>query len=359
MVDGTTIQSASGTTIGVQGFEVIDNAGIALDNFQNFDAGDILTLTLATDASSPETVTLTVDLTGVDTSDSSQVAQAFYDAMEEQLSDTSFTVEMDESTGQVILRTTDGSGLSLSAASGDTGDDAGLAVTTLGGSTTTGDGQLDFDNSDTEGAVAAATTDDYLAFALPGCGESAGSSAAALVGEAGGSYDTAAVLTGSVTIFMEPDVTITSDNTSSAGLFGASGNAGDGNSMITLGGTDGYTHFDDGDVISFDVDGYAVSYTITDPSTGLTDAEQAQQLYTALTAALPSDGYQVIRNGTSITIVRTAEADDPLAVTGFTDNTGQDATLAVSTGTGTGAEAPENDLLVSGDAGDNSATART
>jgi len=359
MVDGTTIQSASGSTIGVQDFEVIDNAGVALDNFQNFDAGDTLILTVATDASSPEQVSLTIDLTGVDTSDSGQVAQAFYDAMEEQFSDTSFSVEIDETTGQVILRTTDGSGLSLSTASGDTGSDAGVSITALGSSTATGDGQLDFDGSDMEGVTADTSTDDFLVFALPGCEESSISFSAAIVGENGGIHDTAAVLTGSVTMLMDPDVVVTSDDASSTGLFGTSGKAGSGNSMITFGGTQGYANFEDGDVIEFEVDGYVVSYTVTDPGTGLTDAEQAQQLYNALTAALPADGYQVIRNGTSVSIVRTAEADDPLAITGFTDTTGQDAALAVSTGTGTGAKAPENELLVSGDPLKNLASAQT
>ena len=357
MVDGTTLQSASGVTIGIQDFEVIDNAGVALGNFQNFDTGDSLTLTLATDGSPPDAMTVTIDLMDVDTSDSALVAQAFYDAINDQLS-MPFTAEMDEATGQLILRTTDGTGISISGV-GDTGNDASVAVTVLGGSTSSGDGQLDFDNLDIEGATANTTTDDFLVFALPGCKDSAIRSAATNVGEAGGTYDTAAVLTGSVTILMDPDLKITSDDTTSTGLFGTTGTAGDGNSMITLGGTGGYTNFDDGDNISFEVDGYAVSYTITDPGTGLTDAEQAQQLYAALTAALPPEGYQVIQNGTSISIVRTAEGDDPLTVSEFTDNTGQNATLAVSTGTGTGAEAPENELLVSGDDLNNSATAQT
>ncbi len=359
MVDGTTLQSASGVTMGIQDFEVIDNAGVALDNFQNFDSNDTLTLTLATDAAAPDSVTVTIDLTDVDTSDSSQVAQAFYDAISGQISNLPFTAELDDATGQLILRTTDGSGITLSGASGDTGDDASVAITALDSSTVTGDGQLDFDNTDTDGATPGTSTDDFLGFALAGCQESTIGSAGARVGEAGGSYNTAAVLLGSVTILMDPDVTIFSDDTTSTGLFGTKGEAGSGNSMVTLGGTDGYTHFDDGDTISFEVDGYGVSYTVMDPGTGLDDAEQALQLYTALTAALPTEGYQVLQNGVSVTIVRTEQADDPLAITGFTDNTGDDATLAVSTGTGIGAEAPENELLVSGDEFNNSATAQT
>lgn len=357
--DGLIIQSASGATIGIQGFEVVDNAGIALDNFQNFNEGDTLTLTVSTDAIPSEDVEITVDLTGVDTSDSAQVAQTVYDAMGEQLADTSITVELDDSTGQVLLRTTDGSGISLSAASGDTGNDASVDVTTLGTSTISGDGQLDFDNADTEGATAATTADDYIGFALPGCEDSTVSAATTLVGEAGGLYDTAAVLTGSVTIVMDPDVEISSDEKTTLGFFGSSGSPETAESILTLGGSSGYENFDDGDTISFLVDGYAISYTVTDPGTGLTDAEQAEQLYTALTAALPTDEFQVLLNGTSVSILKLGESDDALSITEFTDSTSSDATLAVSTGTGTGIEEPENDLLVSGDTLNNSATAAT
>ncbi len=360
MTDGCTIQSASGATIGVQDFEVTDNAGVTLDNFQDFDEGDTITITLATDASTPEEVTVTIDLTDVDTSDSGQVAQAFYDALDEQLEDTPFTTELDETTGQLTLRTTDGTGISLSAAAGDTGDDASVSVTALDGSTASGDGLLDFNGTDLDVATADTDADDYITFSLPGCEESTIGSATAIVGETGGAYDTAAVLTGSVTILIDPDVEISSDTITSAGFFGTSGSSGDGNSMITLGGTDGYGNFDDGDTISFQVGGYDVSYTVAAAAAGqLTDAEQASQLHAALTAALPADGYEVVMNGTSVSIVRTAEADDPLSITGFSDVTGLDATLAVSTGTGIGTEAPENDVLVSGDALYDGATAAT
>ncbi|WP_022665846.1 flagellar hook-associated protein FlgK [Desulfospira joergensenii] len=349
LVNGTSIESASGATIGIQDFGVVDNAGVALDNFQNFNAGDTLTLTVATDATPSELVTVTVDLTDVDTTDADEMAQVFYGAISNQISDEPFTVELNEATGQVIVRTTDGTGLILSAASGDTGNDASMDVTTLGTGTAIGDGQLDFDGTDQESATPDNTADDCLGFSLPGCSSSGSGSATILVGEAGGIYDTAAVLTGSVTILLDPGMEITSSDTSLAGLFGTKGRAGGGNGMITLGGTGGYANFSDGDLVSFEVDGYTVSYNVTDPGTGLTDEEQAEQLYSALSASLPSDGYEVVKNGTSVTIVRTAESDTPLAITGFTD-TGLDASLAVSTGTGTGADAPENNILVSGDA---------
>ena len=130
--------------------------------------------------------------------------------------------------------------------------------------------------------------------------------------------------------------------------------------MITLGGTDGYEGFDDGEAISFEVDGYTVSYSVTAPS-GTTDAEQADQLYNALiSAGLPSDSYEVIKNGTSVTIVKIDEDDeDAIQISDFSDNGDDDAVLRVSTGTGSGCESPENDTLISGSNTKNSTTAAT
>lgn len=358
-VDGRTLSSASGATIGIQEVGIIDNAGIALDGFSDFNAGDLVTLTVATSGASSVATTVTVDLTGVDTTDAAAMAQAFYDAMDDQLTDTPFTVQLDTGTNQVILRTTDGADISLSAASGDTGNDAHLSVAALNGSTVTGGGQLDFDGADLAGATANTVAGDYLVFSLPGCGQSGIGSAAARVGEPGSGHDASAVLTGSVTLVLNPGMEVTSDNTTGAGLFGAAGGSGNGNSVITLGGTGGYGGFDDGDDIVFEVDGHNVAYTLASSAGVLTDAEQAKQLYDALVAGLPADGYEVILNGASVTIVRTAEGDDPLAVTGFSDITGQDASLAVSTGTGAGSTAPDNQTLVSGDPVKGSAVAVT
>ncbi len=355
VLDGTTITSTSGATIGVQDFGVTDNCGIYLDNFQNFDEGDTVTLTLSTDASTPDEVTVSVDLSGVDTTDSDAVAQAFYDALEGELGDTPFTVELDETNGQVIIRTTDGTGISLSSASGDTGDDATIEVDALSGSTiTTGDTTLAFDNSDTAAFSPVEVTGDYIMFELGGCEGSSSTSSTVAVADSGST--TAAVATGSVTILTDPNMEIFSDDSTAAGLFGDSGITSSGNSLITLGGAGGYTNFSLNDNIEFELDGYTVSYTITNDTS---DMAQADQLYAALTAALPSDEYEVIQNGVSVSVVRIAEADDPISITGFTDTITGDAELAVSTGTGTGTDEPENDTLVSGDALHDSTSAVT
>ena len=110
---------------------------------------------------------------------------------------------------------------------------------------------------------------DYLTVYLSGCETSSQTGVSAIVGDAYSGYDTAAVITGSVTIVMDPGMEISSDQTSDTGLFGASGSSGSGSSMITLGFDGDDNQFYTGSVISFDVDDYTISYTVTN---GLDDA---------------------------------------------------------------------------------------
>ena len=71
---------------------------------------------------------------------------------------------------------------------------------------------------------------------------------------------------------------------------------------------------------------------------------------------LPSESYEIIKNGTSITIVKTG--DDAVEITDFSSNLGN-STLSVTTGTGSGSETPENDTLVANSDTKNSTTAVT
>ncbi len=156
----------------------------------------------------------------------------------------------------------------------------------------------------------------------------------------------ALAITGSVSIVMDPTMEISSDDKTTAGLFGDSGISGSGSSMVTFGGVDGYTNFD-GETISFDVDGHTISYLA--PS-GTTDEVQAQTLYDALSSTTTGLGqypesYNIIKNGASVTIVKTDQKDeDAIEISNFT---GGSAQLSVSTGTGSGSESPENDTLSS------------
>jgi flagellar hook-associated protein 1 FlgK len=353
-VDGLSIESEAGATIGIYDFNVVDNAGITLSNFQNFDTDDAVTFTLATSGGTTQSIDITVYLADVDTSDSTKVAQAFYDAISGSLEDNdTISAALDDSTGELTILTTDGSSMSLSNGSGDTSNNASVDVNGVGTSVLTSDGQFDFDGSDVDSAAPTASTGDELYVSL----DASGSEPQTLQETSSGANDAVAI-TGSVTIVMDPDMEISSDDDTTAGLFGSTGESGAASSIITLGGPDGYQGFDDLDTISFELDGVSISYNIVG---SLTDVEQAvllaSEIDTALTAASVT-GYQVIRNGSSVSILKTAEEDESIAITNFTDSTG-DAVLSVSTGTGEGAEAPENNTLVSGSTTKASTTAAT
>nr|WP_320015079.1 flagellar hook-associated protein FlgK [uncultured Desulfobacter sp.] len=149
----------------------------------------------------------------------------------------------------------------------------------------------------------------------------------------------AVAITGSVSIVMDPGMKISSDG----GLFGTSGT-----SLVTMGGTGGYENFS-GEAISFEVDGLLPSISYTAPVSA-TDEDQAQALYDALSSTTTGLGqypesYEIIKNGTSVTIVKIDEDDkDAIEISNFT---GGNAELSVSTGTGSGSESPENDTLSS------------
>jgi len=354
-VDGLSIESAAGATIGIYDFNVVDNAGITLSNFQNFDTDDVVTLTLSTSGTTSQSVDITVYLTDVDTSDSAEVAQAFYNALSNSFANNdTIGVTLDDITGELTILTTDGSSMSLSNGSGDTGNNASIAVNGVGSSVLTSDGQFNFDGSDVDAAAPTASTGDELYVSL----DASGSEVQTLTETSSGTNDAVAI-TGSVTIVMDPDMEISSDDDTNAGLFGSAGESGAASSIITLGGPDGYQGFDDLDTISFELDGVSISYNIVG---SLTDVEQAvllaSEIDTALTAASVT-GYQVIRNGSSVSILKTADQEDEaIAITNFTDST-SDAVLNVSTGTGDGADAPENNTLVSGSTTKASTTAAT
>ena len=160
--------------------------------------------------------------------------------------------------------------------------------------------------------------------------------------------DDAVAFTGSVTIVMDPAMEISSDDLTDAGFFGSTGNSGSASSMITLGGAGGYQGFSDLDNITFYLDEFSVSYDINGT---LTDTQQAVLLKSEIESDLDAQsaaGYQVVRNGSSVSILKTAdEADDAITITGFTDTITDNAVLSVSTGTGEGCDEPESDTLVS------------
>ena len=181
----------------------------------------------------------------------------------------------------------------------------------------------------------------------------------ATVTETGGAGDEGAVITGTVTVSLESDMSIQSSvdgaTTDAGGLFNVAANTNTtvGSSIITLGGAGGFANIASTGTISFDVDGTTVSYAVA--GTDNTDVEYATGLKAALDAAgLDSSTYSVSGNGASVSILKLDGS--AIAITNFADTAGDDATLAVSTGTGTGTLDPTNTLL---DAGDSTKTSTT
>ncbi|MCA1788144.1 MAG: hypothetical protein LC657_19390, partial [Desulfobacteraceae bacterium] len=138
-VDGLTITSSSGRTLGIQDFEVQDNAGIRLDTFSDFDEGDTVTFTIdaVTTAGADVTTTpVSVDLNGVNVDDQSMLSLAFSEALSTALDGKDFSVTHDPSTNSVVVRTTDGSGIRLQEGANNSNDDAVVNITNLVGTDT-------------------------------------------------------------------------------------------------------------------------------------------------------------------------------------------------------------------------------
>lgn len=354
--DQLKISSDKGATLGVQDFEILDNAGIQMDTFTNFDDTDTVTFKVTTDGIPTTSTTVSVDLTSVsDTTDQAEVSAVFYSAFNTALSDQPLTVTWGTTANSILIRTTDGSNITLTEAIGDTGNDATVNLTSLSGSTSAvGDTTFEFTaaagTSDVETFNSITTSGDSITFGMPSTITTAVTGTSAVVTE--GTYTaagatTAAVITGTVTTLLDSGMSIQSDSQTNTGLFGTAGTAVTGSSIITLGGEDGFTSFDDGDTISFDLDGNTISFGVSS-GTGTTEIELAQQLYNELTATITSSDYSFVRNGKSVSVIKSASLEDPIEITNFLDSVGNDAKLAVSTGTGEGASDPENDLLESG-----------
>ncbi|MCD4734675.1 MAG: hypothetical protein K8R53_01405, partial [Bacteroidales bacterium] len=353
--DAFKFSSDKGATLGVQDFEVLDNAGIQLDTFSNFNNTDTVTLKITSDGVPTTSTTISVDLTGVnDVSDQAEVSTVFYTAISTALASGPFSVEKGTAADSILIRSTDGSNVTLREAGDDTGNDATINLTSLSGTSSgAGNTSLEFTAAaiDVETFNSLTTSGDTVTFGMPSTITTAVAGTSAVITEGtytGAGATTSAVISGTVTTLLDSGMSIQSDAMTGTGLFGTAGTATTGSSIITLGGEDGFTNFDLGDTISFDVDGNTVSFTIASAGGGTTEAGIAQQLYNELNTDIASTDYSFIRNGKSVSIIKSASLEDPIEITNFLEDVGNDARLAVSTGTGQGASDPENDLLESG-----------
>ena len=348
---GLAIYSDSGKTLGVQDFEVVDNTGVGLDNFLGFNQDDVVTFTVESSTVSTPTTQVSVNLTGIDVNDQAALSLVISDAMTSALVDTPFSVEHDPSTNSIILRSTDGSDVTLTNAANDTGNDATIDLTALVG-TTANVGNTNIINflnpGNTNTDIFAATTIDTDTIAFYKTGSATSTAPVAEI--SAGAGDKSAVITGTITVVMDPQISIHSSvyGADSGGLF-SDRSAITGSSIITLGGVGGFSGFTTGEVISFDVDGTTVDFTVP---AGTNDMELAIALETELNNDFVTAGvdgnYSVLRTGASVSIIKDTSFDEPLEITNFSESVTDNATLAISTGTGTGSNQPENELLESG-----------
>jgi flagellar hook-associated protein 1 FlgK len=352
--DGLKFSSDKGATLGIQDFDVLDNAGIQLDTFSNFNNTDKVTLKITSDGVPTTSTTVSVDLTGVtDVTDQAEVSTVFYNAIKTALSGKPFTVKWGTTANTILIRSTDGSNVTLKDAGDDTGNDATINLTSLSGtSSAAGNTSLEFTAAanDVETFNSLTTSGDTVIFGMPSTITTAVTGTSAVITEStytGADATSSAVITGTITALLDSGMSIQSDTKTSTGLFGTAGTATTGSSIITLGGEDGFTNFDADDTISFDIDGQTVSFVVS-AGAGTTEIGLARQLYNELNADISSTDYTFIRNGKSVSIIKKASLEDPIKITSFSDSVGNDAKLAVSTGTGEGASDPVNDLLESG-----------
>ncbi|MCK5162650.1 MAG: flagellar hook-associated protein FlgK [Desulfobacula sp.] len=333
---GLSITSSSGRTLGVQDFEVQDNAGISLSSFSGFNPGDSLSFDV-------NGIQVSVDLTGVDTSDSIAMALTFYNAVDLALQGQPFTVENDLSTNSVVIRTSDGAGVTLNNVSNIAANPT-ILITDLPGTNIPGDPTLTFNGADSVLANTIIVDTDTIVFS--------GNGTAVTIREdsfVGGNKS--GVITGTVTATVDPGISIhsTVSGAGSGGLFDSI-SAKTGSSIMTLGGEGGFSGFSTaaGETITFNLDNALITILPT-AAGGTTDIDLAQYFEAQINAGLIGAGidqnYEVIRTASSVSIIKDSNLDDPIKFTNFSDLLDNNAQLRVKTGTGIGSNQPENDLL--------------
>jgi flagellar hook-associated protein 1 FlgK len=351
-VNGLTLTSSAGRTLGLQNFEVLENASIQLTNFNNFTTGDTLSFTVQSSGFgvSPDPTSTNISISlgpDIDPADGAAMATAFYDALHSGLADEPFAVEHDPFTNSVIVRTIDGSGLTIQDGGGATAGPAELDMTGFTGTAApVPPGSLFvFDGSANVKAFAPVALDggtiDFIGQGSPvSIAETSAAPGSIIAG----------VITGTVTLVTDPGMTVYSTVPGDGGLF--NGNWGKpGNSIMTLGGEGGFDNFAAGQIIEFEVDGIPITVPITLVPPSTTEVDFATDLKAGLDAgflAVSTTDYEVIQTGGSVSIVKKNIPDDPdpIEITKFVEtNGGANISLGVKTGTGKGTSNPQNDLL--------------
>lgn len=322
-----TITSSSGENIGIADFDVEDLAVATLNNFTGLTTGTTVNFSVNGTA-------VTVDLAGVDTTDQTEIAQAFFTALDTSIPDAYITLSGDT----VVITATDETASDFSFSAGSESDGSTDATFDIGlPGAVPASGIFAFDGSTTS-----FTSVDNVFDTILFDGET--------LTETGGAGNESAVKTGTATIILESGVTIQSNVASAAGSIfnqGPNAVAASGGTVLTLGGDGAYNGFDASNRISFYVDGTYVSYIVGAGDD--TDREYAAGLESVLSAALDSSLYTVSLHGTHVSILK--NDGTTIELTSFSDDD-------FGGGTAARLEVPPNDLLIADNSSYNSATSR-
>lgn len=338
--DTATLTSAKGENLGIENFDVVDNATITLDTFVE-DTGGAGTASFDLDG---VTVSFSLDAAGGQAGIAANL-MAGLNREAAALSAKGITFALNTAgTGVTIIGAKGGSLDIANVNSGGGNDDGGFTVTGAAGTEVAGtDG----------GAVVLAENGTAQATVAPNQAETAtlGVDGATLT-ETGGAGDDSAVKVANFTMFSAPGIRVTSDGKPGQGsVFNVNADfpPASGNAILTLGGDGGFAGFDAGDTVAFTIDGVAVSYTVGAGDD--TDEEFAAGLVNALRGSgLEPSEYTITRVGTTVSILKSEGSG--IDLTGFDDDDGSGAGnaagLKVVTGSGFGTDGASETILTSG-----------
>ncbi|OQY02646.1 MAG: flagellar hook-associated protein FlgK [Desulfobacteraceae bacterium 4572_130] len=339
-VNKLTITSNSGKNIGIKNFRIKNNTGVKLSNFTGFDIGDTVKFKVNSNTIPLTSTLISVNLQDIDVTDDTAVLTAFYNALDSTLND-EFFVSIDETDGSISLRTTNESNITLETGIGYN-NNASIDLKELDGtsavSSDTSDEILNFaPESDIKTFESIKTFENTMTFTGP--------TETIISDDTSGTKNTAAIITGTFTALLDEGISLSSNVYDAGGLFGTSGKPSMGNSIITLGGENGFLNFQSGNTVSFNVDGNFIEYEVNETD----DIELAKELEQELINNFSSfPEYKIIRTGKSVSILKDIDLETPISITDFTSSDPTlNTRLAVNTGTGKGTNDPVNDFLES------------
>ncbi|MCW7752380.1 flagellar hook-associated protein FlgK [Desulfobotulus sp. H1] len=320
------LKSAKGDNLGIADFRVVDNTSMSLDTFVEDGGGSgLASFTLGG-----------VEIRfHIDESDQEATAKNLEAAlMREKTALQSRGISWERNGNAVNLWGSGGAVMDISGLNTRLDDEASAGT---GGFTVTGASGTLVDNTDAGSVALVGNTVSGVTVAPDE--QAAGTVTLGVDSEAlGGGGPDSAMKTATFTVFAAPGMEIRSSADPARGsLFNVTADSSvpAANAILTLGGDGGFTDFNVGDVVSFQVDGV----TVTFPVTASDDRTLAGDLETALLGAgLDASLYRIAGSGSSVSILR--NDGENIRISDFEVAGNPAAKLSVVTGSGFGLEGP-------------------